>query len=437
MTQEHVVIVGGGFGGINVAKTLADAPVQITLIDRRNHHLFQPLLYQVATGHLSPADIASPLRTLFKRQQNVRFLLGEVVGFDAYQQQVLLRDEVIDYDTLIVAAGASHHYFGNDHWEKWAPPLKTVEDALEIRRRVLSAFEQAEKAATPAEAQAWQTFVIVGGGPTGVEMAGALAEVAQKSLRHEFRHIDPAQARIILVQGTDHILPAYDPDLSQKGARALAEMGVEVRTGTRVTNVQPHGVTLTSAGEDAFVPARTVLWAAGVKASPLGEALVAATGAPLDRGGRVKVAPDLSLPGYDNIFVIGDLASYRHQTGEPLPGVAQVAIQQGRYVGELLQRRWRGLETRPFHYRDLGHMAQIGRHAAVVQIGRFRLVGVLAWHIWWIVHLLYLAGFNRRLIVFLQWAWSYFTHTRPALLITRRATEDGPNLPTLQPAGGD
>lgn len=437
MTQRHVVIIGGGFGGVNAAKALQDAPVQITLIDRRNHHLFQPLLYQVATGHLSPADIASPLRALFKRQQNVRVLLDEVVGFDADAQQVWLRDGVVNYDTLIVAAGAGHHYFGNDHWEKWAPPLKTVEDALEIRRRVLNAFEQAEKAADPAAEAAWQTFVIVGGGPTGVEMAGALAEVAQKSLQHEFRHINPAQARIMLVQGGNHILPVYDSALSQKGAQALTEMGVEVHTGVRVTDVQPDGVTLKADGEETFVPARTVLWAAGVKASPLGQALADATGTPLDRGGRVVVEPDLSVPGHDNIFVIGDLACYTHQTGQRLPGVAQVAIQQGRYVGDMLVRRWRGEATRPFRYRDLGNMAQIGRHSAIVQIGRFRLVGVLAWHIWWIVHLLYLAGFNRRLIVFLQWAWSYFTHTRPALLITRRAAEDGSELPTLQPAGGD
>lgn len=420
MNKQHVVIVGGGFGGVNAAQALKHAPVQVTLIDRRNHHLFQPLLYQVATGHLSPADIASPLRRLFKKQQNARVLLGEVTGFDVHRQKVLLQDGAVPYDTLIVAAGAGHHYFGNNHWQQWAPPLKSVEDALEIRRRVLSAFEMAERAPDPETMRAWLTFVIIGGGPTGVEMAGALAEVAHKALRHEFRCIDPAEARIILVQSPDHILPTYDPSLSQKSAAALEKMGVSVRTGMRVTAVSPTSVTLKAGDDTESVPARTVIWAAGVKASPLGEALANATGVVLDRSGRVLVQPDLSVPGHDNIFVIGDLAHTLNANGQPLPGVAQVAIQQGKYVGQLLQQRLKGRTVRPFRYHSRGDMAQIGRRTAVVQIGALRLVGVLAWHLWWIVHLMYLAGFQNRLIVFMQWTWTYFTHNRPALLITRR-----------------
>lgn len=420
MNKQHIVIVGGGFAGVNAVQSLKNAPVQVTLIDRRNHHLFQPLLYQVATGHLSPADIASPLRRLFKRQPNVRVLLGEVTGFDVHKQEVLLQDDAVPYDTLIVAAGAGHHYFGNDHWQKWAPPLKSVEDALDIRRRVLSAFERAERATDPAAMRAWLTFVIIGGGPTGVEMAGALAEVAHKALRHEFRAINPADARIILVQSPDAILPTYDPALSQKGAAALGKMGVSVRTQARVTAVSPTSVTLKAGDDTEIVPTCTVIWAAGVKASPLGEALAKAAGVVLDRSGRVLVQPDLSVPGHDNIFVIGDLAHSLNAAGQPLPGVAQVAIQQGKYVGQLLKQRLKGRTVRPFRYQSRGDMAQIGRQTAVVQIGSLRLVGVLAWHLWWIVHLMYLAGFQNRLIVFLQWTWSYFTHSRPALLITQR-----------------
>lgn len=428
MNPKHVVIVGGGFAGVNAAQAFKNAPVQVTLIDRRNHHLFQPLLYQVATGHLSPADIASPLRSLFKRQKNARVLLGEVVGFDVAHKQVLLQDETVAYDTLIVASGAGHHYFGNAQWQRWAPPLKTVEDALEIRRRVLSAFEMAERALEPEAMLSWLTFVIIGGGPTGVEMAGALAEVAQKALRHEFRRINPADARIILVQSPEHILPMYDQALSQKSAAALEKMGVTVRTRARITAVNGSGVTLTQGDSQEFVPARTVVWAAGVKASPLGEALAKATGAPLDRSGRVQVQPDLSVPGHEDIFVVGDLAHALNEAGEPLPGVAQVAIQQGRYVAQLWQRRWQGKVERPFRYKNRGDMAQIGRQTAVVQMGSLRLVGALAWHLWWMVHLIYLVGFQNRLVVFFHWAWSYFTHDRSALLITQRQLADVPEL---------
>src|SRR5690606_93345 len=330
--RERVVIIGGGFGGLYAAHRLKDAPVNITLIDRRNHHLFQPLLYQVATGALSPADIATPLRRLLKNQQNARVLLGEVVDFDVVNKQVILRDGTIRYDKLIVAAGSGKHYFGNDQWEAVAPGLKTIEDATEIRRRVLSAFEAAERANDPAEVQSWLTFVVIGGGPTGVEMAGALAEVARETLRNEFRNINPVDARIVLVQSGDRVLPTYHPDLSARAAASLERLGVEVLTGRRVTDVEPAGVTISSGDQQQFIAARTVLWTAGVQASPLGQALAKAAGAQTDRGGRVIVEPDLSVPGHPDIFVVGDLAHYAHQTGQPLPGVAQVAIQQGRYV---------------------------------------------------------------------------------------------------------
>jgi len=418
--RERVVIIGGGFGGLYAAHRLKDAPVNITLIDRRNHHLFQPLLYQVATGALSPADIATPLRRLLKNQQNARVLLGEVVDFDVVNKQVILRDGTIRYDKLIVAAGSGKHYFGNDQWEAVAPGLKTIEDATEIRRRVLSAFEAAERANDPAEVQSWLTFVVIGGGPTGVEMAGALAEVARETLRNEFRNINPVDARIVLVQSGDRVLPTYHPDLSARAAASLERLGVEVLTGRRVTDVEPAGVTISSGDQQQFIAARTVLWTAGVQASPLGQALAKAAGAQTDRGGRVIVEPDLSVPGHPDIFVVGDLAHYAHQTGQPLPGVAQVAIQQGRYVAELLKRQQRGQNLPPFRYRDPGNLATIGRGAAVAEIGRLRLFGWLAWPIWLVVHLMYQMDHENRVLVLVQWLWNYFTKGRSALLITER-----------------
>jgi NADH:ubiquinone reductase (H+-translocating) len=434
MNQKHVVIVGGGFGGINAAKALKDAPVRVTLVDRRNHHLFQPLLYQVATGTLSPADIASPLRGLLKGQKNTQVLLGEVTGFDVARRQVRLGEESLAYDTLIVAAGSNHHYFGNDQWQPWAPPLKSVEDALLIRRRILCAFETAERRFDPEAISAALTFVVVGGGPTGVELAGALAEIARETLRHEFHNIDPAQARIILLQAGDRILPTYPPDLSAKATGALDRLGVTVRIGARVTAVTEAGVSLLSPDGSEFIPAATVLWAAGVKASPLGAALAQATGADIDRQGRLMVQPDLSLPGHPDVFVIGDLAALRRPDGEFLPGVAQVAIQQGRYVGQLLQRRWRGQSVTPFRYRDRGNMATIGRNAAVAELGRLHLAGRLAWRIWLLVHLLYLTETENRLLVALQWLWNYVTHGRSARLITD-SIQPQERLPL--PAGAD
>ena len=427
--KERVVIIGGGFGGLYAARRLKDAPVEVTLIDRRNHHLFQPLLYQVATGALSAADIATPLRRLLKNQRNARVLLGEVVDFDVAHKQVILRDGVVGYDRLIVAAGSGKNYFGNDHWMTQAPSLKTIEDATEIRRRILTAFEAAERTPDPDKTRAWLTFVIVGGGPTGVEMAGALAEIAHETLKHEFHTINPSDARIVLVQSGERILPTYPADLSARATEALARLGVEVRTGLRVTDIQERSVTvLTESGEE-YIPARTILWTAGVQASPLGQALANATGAAVDRAGRVIVEPDLSVPGNPDIFVVGDLAHFAHQTGTPLPGVAQVAIQQGRYVAGIIARGHAGKPASPFVYRDRGNLATIGRGMAVADLGRFRLAGWLAWQIWIFIHLMYQVDVEIRVLVFIQWLWSFVTRGRSALLITDQDPEvKGPSV---------
>ncbi len=413
-----MVIVGGGFGGLYAAQALARAPVEVTLVDRRNFHLFQPLLYQVATGGLSPGDIASPLRAVLKRQANARVLLGEVDDFDVTRREVVLRDGRIPYDSLIVASGASHHYFGNEAWEPLAPGLKTIEDATEIRARVLLAFESAEREPDPARRNVWLTFVLVGGGPTGVELAGALAEIATETMRRDFRTIDPREARILLVEGTDRVLPTYSPALSAKAARALERLGVDVRTKTLVTAIEPGVVTVRVGETRERIPTHTVMWAAGVAASPLGRAVARATGAALDQVGRVVVQPDLSVPGHAEIFVIGDLASFTHQTGTPLPGVAPVAMQQGRHVAKTITRRLRGEQPEPFRYFDRGSMAVIGRGAAVAAIGPVELSGYLAWLAWLFVHIMYLVEFENRLLVLTQWAWTYLTWHRGARLIT-------------------
>jgi len=421
---HRVVIVGGGFGGLYAALALKRAPVAVTLIDRRNFHLFQPLLYQVATGALSPGDIASPLRLVLRRQKNTRVLLCEVTGIDPARRQVFLSDGELSfelpYDTLILAPGVRHHYFGHPQWEALAPGLKTVEDATEIRRRVLLAFEAAERRPDPRERRSWLTFVIVGGGPTGVELAGALGEIAHHTLKEDFRTIDPAEAQILLVESTDRVLPSYAPELSIRAATALERLGVKVRTGAAVTQVEPDGVVLRAGSLEERVAARTVLWAAGVQASPLGRILAEKTAVAIDRDGRLVVEPDLSVPGHPEILVIGDLASFTHQTGRTsLPGVAPVAMQQGRYAAELIQRRLRGeAPGRPFHYRDLGNMATIGRGAAVAELGRLRLSGFLAWLAWLFIHLVNLIEFDNRLLVLIQWAWNYLTWNRGARLIT-------------------
>ena len=415
---HRVVIVGGGFGGLNAAQSLRRAPVEVTLIDRRNYHLFQPLLYQVATGGLSPANIATPLRTILERQANARVLLGEVCDFGLEAQRVILTDGEVPYDSLIVAAGAGPFYFGHDAWQPLAPSLKCVEDATDIRRRVFLAFEAAERATDPARIEPWLTFVVVGGGPTGVELAGALAEIARHTLRHEFRSINTSDARILLLEGTERVLPAYPPELSAKAERQLNELGVAVRTRTMMTDINPERLTLKSGDRTEELSARTVIWAAGVKASPLGSALARAAGIETDRSGRVPVEPDLSVPGRADVFVIGDLAHFSHPDGDPLPGIAPVAMQQGRYVSRLIQQRLRGRSEPPFRYRDRGTMATIGRNRAVAEIRRWGFSGYLAWLLWLFVHLFYIVEFQNRLLVAVQWAWNYFTWNRAARLIT-------------------
>ncbi len=416
--RHRVVIIGGGFGGLSAAVGLKRAPVDVTLIDRCNYHLFQPLLYQVATGALSPANIASPLRNIVRSQRNAQVLLGEAVGLDAANRRLILSDGTADYDTLVVAAGASHQYFGHDEWEEFAPGLKTVEDATHMRRRILLAFEAAERERDPEKLRAWMTFVIAGAGPTGVELAGALGEIANDTLRRDFRDIDSSTAQIILVEGADRVLPGYPPKLSVAAGRMLERLGVTIRTGAMVTDIRKESVTIRAAERTETIPTRTVLWAAGVLASPLGRILSAEAGAALDKAGRVIVEPDLTVAGHPEIFVIGDLANFSHQTGKPLPGVAQTAIQGGRYVAKMIERRLRGEKTAPFHYVDKGNLATIGRGAAVADLPWLRLSGVPAWLLWIFVHLFTILEFQNRLLVFVQWAFFYFTYDRSARLIT-------------------
>jgi NADH dehydrogenase len=387
-------------------------PADVTVIDRRNFHVFQPLLYQVATGGLSPGDIASALRWILRRQRNTSVWLGDVVRVDPAAREVRLADGgALRYDTLVVATGVTHHYFGHDSWESSAPGLKTLEDATEIRS------EAAERSPGTALADGWLTFVVVGAGPTGVELAGAIAELARDTMRRDFRGIDPGGARVILVEGTSRVLPHYPEFLSVRARRSLERLGVTVRTEVTVTDVDDGGVILRSDASIETVPARTVLWAAGVRASPLGAAIADATGAARDRAGRLIVRPDLTIPGHPEIFVIGDLAHFAHQTGEPLPGVAPVAIQQGRHVADTIRRRMRNEEPKPFRYVNKGELATIGRAAAVANFGRLRFSGYPAWFLWLFVHLMYLVGFENRLLVFVQWAWNYVTRNRGARLI--------------------
>jgi NADH:ubiquinone reductase (H+-translocating) len=408
--MPRVVIVGAGFGGLYAARALRRAPVQVTVVDRRNHHVFQPLLYQVAMAALSPGDIASPIRWILRRQKNVEVLLAEATGVDLQNRRLLLKDGVLDYDYLIVATGATHAYFGHDEWRKVAPGLKTLEDALEVRRRVLLAFEHAERETDPARRAALLTFVVIGGGPTGVEMAGALAEISRQSLARDFRHFDPGSARILLLEGGPSILSAFPESLRAAALEDLRRLGVEVRTNSVVTGVSPGVVSIGTAA----IASETVLWAAGVSASPLGAAL----GVPIDRAGRVQVQPDLTIPGWPNVFVIGDLASLAGDNGRPLPGVAQVAIQMGQHAVRNILRALEHQPLRPFRYRDLGNMATIGRASAIADFGSFRLTGTLAWLAWLFVHILNLIGFRNRLVVFVQWAWAYFSYQRAIRLIT-------------------
>ncbi|MBN3944258.1 NAD(P)/FAD-dependent oxidoreductase [Nostoc sp. NMS9] len=415
---HQVVIVGGGFGGLYAAKTLAKAAVKVTLIDKRNFHLFQPLLYQVATGALSPADISSPLRSVLSKSKNTKVLLGEVNNIDPEAQKVIVGDEAIAYDTLIVATGAKHSYFGKDNWEEFAPGLKTVEDAIEMRSRIFSAFEAAEKETDPEKRRAWLTFVIVGGGPTGVELAGAIAELANQTLKEDFRNIDTSEAKILLLEGLDRILPPFAPELSQEAEASLTRLGVVVQTKTLVTNIENDVVTLKQGDEVKEIGSKTVLWAAGVKASAMGKVLAERTDAECDRAGRIIVEPDLSIKGHPNIFVVGDLANFSHQNGKPLPGVAPVAKQEGEYVAALVQKRLAGNSLPPFSYTDHGSLAMIGHNSAVVDLGFIKLKGFVAWLFWLLIHIYFLIEFNNKLVVMIQWAWNYFTRNRGARLIT-------------------
>ncbi len=416
---HRVVIVGGGFGGLYAARSLRRAAVEVTLIDRRNFHLFQPLLYQVATGALSPGEVASPLRYVLNRQKNTRVLLGEVVDIDVPAHEVVLHEgSRVPYDTLIVGTGSTHHYFGHPEWAALAPGLKTIEDATEIRTRILLAFERAEKETDRNEQRANLTFVVVGAGPTGVELAGALGEISRDTLRKDFRAINPADARIFLIEGENRVLPPYPPELSKAAERSLIRLGVQTRTSARVTGIDKNGVTVKDAnGQENHFEARTVLWAAGVQASPLGKILAERTGAKLDRVGRIAVGPDLSIAGHPEIFVIGDLAGFE-QDGAQVPGVAPTAMQMGRYAAGAIVGRLKGEASKPFRYWDKGSLATIGRAKAVANIGPFKFSGYLAWMTWLFIHLLYIVEFENRVLILFQWAYDYFTHNRGARLIT-------------------
>ncbi len=416
--SPHVVIVGGGFGGLHAARSLARAAVRVTLVDRHNYHLFQPLLYQVATAGLSPGDIASPIRWILRRQRNLQVLLASVEGIDPARQVLRLdQGEDIAYDFLILAAGSAHSYFGHDEWEKPAPGLKTLDDALRVRRRMLLAFERAERAADPAERRRLLTFAVVGGGPTGVELAGAVAEIARHTLKQEFRAIEPGTARIVLIEAGPRILPSFPESLQEASERSLARLGVEVWKNKPVTGISECVVEF----ESEHLAAGTVLWAAGVAASPLGRAL----GVPLDRVGRVIVEKDLSIPGHAEVFVVGDLA-HLEQDGTLLPGVAQVAMQQGRRAARNILRTLEGRETQTFRYRDYGNMATIGRAAAVADFGWLRLSGWVAWMAWLLVHIMKLVGFRNRVGVLIQWAWAYLTYQRSVRLITGQGESSRP-----------
>jgi NADH dehydrogenase len=417
----RVVIVGGGFGGLEAARALKRAPVAVTLIDCRNYHLFQPLLYQVATGSLSPANISSPLRALVRWQPNVEVALAEVLDIDIEARRVVTDTGTFGYDRLILAAGSTHSYFGNPQWERLAPGLKSIDDATNIRRQVLLAFEAAELAADPAEVEELLTFVIIGGGPTGVELAGTLAEMARHTLANDFRHIRPRDAKILLVEGCDRVLPSFAPSLSARAGHDLRRLGVTVMTAAMVTEVDPAGVLLRRGADVEHIGSRTVLWAAGVQASPLTRVVADQTGAQLDRAGRLLVDPDLSLSGHPEISVIGDMAHFAHQTGDPLPALAPVAMQQGCYVARQILGQFRDQPLAQFRYRDYGTMATIGRFKAVADLRGFRFAGPFAWLAWLLVHLMAIVQFQNRLLVLVQWAWNYATWNRAARLITGEA----------------
>ncbi|MFZ1919310.1 MAG: NAD(P)/FAD-dependent oxidoreductase [Terriglobales bacterium] len=409
-SKPRVVIVGAGFGGLTAAQSIAHLPVQVVVIDRKNHHTFQPLLYQVATAGLSPGEIAAPIRWILRARPNVEVLLEEVVDFDLAERKVITKDQALAYDYLIVASGATHAYFGHEDWAPLAPGLKSIEDAIEIRRRVLLAFELAERQAVQGHGSMPLQFVVVGAGPTGVELAGTLAEIARHAMNHQFRNVKPEQSRILLLEGGPRVLPTYSEELSRNAQQQLERLGVEVRTSQMVTKIDPGAVWI----GDQKIMAAVVLWAAGVAASPLGKKL----GAPVDRAGRVLVESDLSIPAHPEVFIIGDLAAFRDDQGKMLPGVAPVAIQQGTWAAEMIARDQEHQPRRKFHYHDKGSLATIGRAAAVAQFSKFALSGYFAWLAWLFIHILFLIGFRNRIVVMINWAWAYLTYERGARLIT-------------------
>lgn len=420
-SEPRVVILGAGFAGINAAKALERAPVRVTVIDRKNHHTFQPLLYQVALAVLSPAEIASPIRTVLRRASNMEVVLGEVAGFDLDRRMVRMEGLELPYDYLVVASGATHAYFGHPEWEQYAPGLKTIEDAIEIRRRVLTAFETAEREAIASGSGPPVTFVVIGAGPTGVELAGAIADISKRYMERDFRAIDPAKARILLLEGGPRVLPAYPQDLSASAERQLTEMGVEVRTDAMVTNVEPGMVTV---GKER-IPASVILWGAGVSASPLGRML----GAPTDRAGRVLVESDLSIAGHPEVFVVGDLAAVKMEDGKMVPGVAPAAIQMGKFAARQIKRSVAAKPRETFRYLDKGTLATIGRSRAVADLGKLHFSGYFAWLAWLFIHLFFLIGFRNRFLVIAEWAWAYLTYNSGARLITGSAEYEPPDVP--------
>ena len=423
-TPHKVIILGGGFGGLSAAQALKRAPVQITLFDRRNFHLFQPLLYQVATGSLSPGEVAAPLRSVLRKQKNTEVLLGEASDIDPHARTITLRDgSVFPYDSLVVATGSKTSYYGNDAWREVAPSLKTIEEATAIRHKILLAFERAERAATAEEARAWLTFVIVGAGATGMELAGALAEIANETLKHDFRRIDPTEAQILLIEGGPRVLAAYPEDLSAKAEKLVSGLGVKVLKGVKVSQVDSNGVTYEHDGQATTLAAKTVLWAGGVTINTFGRILGERTKAPVDRSGRIIATPELTVPGFPDIFVVGDLA-LSTENGKQLPGVAQVAMQGGAYAAKVIRARVEGKAAPPaFHYFNKGDMAVIGRAAAVANIFGFHLAGLPAWLVWLFIHLMYIVQFQSRVLVFVQWGFEYLTFSRGARLITGEATD--------------
>jgi NADH dehydrogenase len=436
--RHRVLILGGGFAGLNAAQKLKRAPVEVTLLDRRNFHLFQPLLYQVATGSLSPGEIAAPLRGVLSRQKNTQVLLGEAVDIEPDAKRVILRDgAALEYDSLIVATGSKTSYYGNDSWRNWAPSLKTVEEATAIRHKILYAFEWAERAASETEARMWLTFVIVGAGATGLELAGALAEIAQETLKHDFRRINPTEAKIILVEGGERVLTAYPPDLSAKAEKLVKKLGVEIWKGVMVTGIDANGITYKHGDTVGHVAAKTVLWAGGVTTTAFGRTLAERTRSETDRSGRIKMNPDLTIPNYPNIFVAGDLALAQGKNGKPLPGVAQVAIQGGTYAAKVIRKRLDGEKgSEPFRYFDKGDMAVIGRASAVANIFGLHVSGLPAWLIWLFIHLMYIVEFQNRVLVFIQWGFEYLTFSRGARLITGSAETDVDKQPKAAGTAG-